>query len=44
MGLFSGFFVRPHPLRRGVDVPDDRLPAFCDMDMLDRHLLLAAAW
>src|SRR5277367_3578495 len=33
--------ARPHPLWRGVDVADDRLPALGDTDVLDRHLLLA---
>jgi len=43
MGLFSGFFARPHPLGRGVDVPDDRLAALGDVDVLESHFLLAAA-
>ena len=42
MGLFLCFFVRPHP-RRSADIADDRLPTLGDVDMLNRHLLLAAA-
>jgi hypothetical protein len=43
MGLILHFFPHPHPLGRGVDVADDRLAALSDVDVLDRHLLLAAA-
>ena len=43
MGLSSNFFGRPHPLGRSVDVADDRLPALGDVDVLNGHLLLAAA-
>ena len=43
MGLNLRFFARPYPLGRGVDVADDRLAALGDVDMLDGHLLLAAA-
>ena len=43
MGLFSIFSAHPSPLGWGADVPDDRLAALGDMDMLNRHLLLAAA-
>jgi hypothetical protein len=43
MGLNLRFFAQPYPLGWGVDVADDRLPAFGDMDVLNRHLLLAAA-
>ena len=32
---------RPYPLRRGIDVADDRLAAFGDVDVLHGHLLLA---
>jgi hypothetical protein len=35
------FFARPHPLGWSVDVADDRLAALGDVDVLDRHLLLA---
>jgi hypothetical protein len=41
MGLFSNFSVRPSPRATGTDVADDRLAALGDMDVLDRHLLLA---
>jgi hypothetical protein len=41
MGLSSNFFGCPHPLRRSVDVADDRLRALGDMDVLDDHFLLA---
>ena len=41
MGLFSIFSAHP-PLGWG-DVADDRLPTLGDVDMLNRHLLLAAA-
>jgi hypothetical protein len=41
MGLNLRFFARPHPLRRRVDVADDRLPALGDVDVLDGHFLLA---
>src|SRR5271155_2518369 len=41
MRLFLRFFARPYPLGGGADVADDRLPALGDMDVLDRHLLLA---
>jgi hypothetical protein len=40
MGLFLCFFVRPHP-RRSADIADDRLAALGNVDVLDRHLLLA---
>ena len=43
MGLFSIFSAHPSPLGWGADVADDRLPALGDVDMLHRHLLLAAA-
>ena len=43
MGLFSIFSAHPSPLGWGADVADDRLPALGDVDMLNRHLLLAAA-
>ena len=43
MGLFLRFFACPHPLCRGADVADDRLPALGDVDVLNGHLLLAAA-
>jgi hypothetical protein len=43
MGLNLRFFARPYPLGRSVDVSDDRLPALGDVDMLNSHLLLAAA-
>jgi hypothetical protein len=42
MGLFSIFSAHPSPLGWG-DVADDRLPTLGDVDMLHRHLLLAAA-
>jgi hypothetical protein len=42
MGLNLRFFASPYPLR-GVHVADDRLAALGDVDMLNRHLLLAAA-
>jgi len=42
MGLFSIFSAHPAPLGWG-DVADDRLPTLGDVDMLNRHLLLAAA-
>ena len=42
MGLFSIFSAHPSPLGWG-DVADDRLPTLGDVDMLNRHLLLAAA-
>jgi hypothetical protein len=42
MGLILRFFPRPYPLGRCVDVADDRLAAFSDVDMLDGHFLLAA--
>src|SRR5271163_2281594 len=41
MRSFSGFFARPYPLGRGVDVPDDRLAALSDVDVLNDHALLA---
>ena len=41
MGLFLRFFVRPYPRHRGANVADNGLPALGDMDVLDRHLLLA---
>jgi hypothetical protein len=41
MGLFSIFSAPPSPLGWG-DVADDRLPTLGDVDMLNRHLLLAA--
>jgi hypothetical protein len=41
MGLTSNFFLRPSPLGGRIDVSDDRLPAVGDVDVLDRHLLLA---
>jgi len=41
MGLNLRFFARPYPLRRGADVADDRLSSLGDVDMLNRHLLLA---
>src|SRR5271156_1670076 len=41
MGLNLRFFARPYPLGRGVDVPDDRLAALGDVDVLNGHLLLA---
>jgi hypothetical protein len=43
MGLNLRFFARPYPLGWGADVADDRLPALGDMDVLNGHLLLAAA-
>jgi hypothetical protein len=43
MGLISNFFPRPYPLGRSIDVANDCLPALGDVDMLDGHLLLAAA-
>jgi hypothetical protein len=42
-GLIPPIFPRPYPLGRRIDVADDRLAAFGDVDMLDGHLLLAAA-
>ena len=41
MRLFLRFFARPYPLGGGADVADDRLPGLGDVDVLDRHLLLA---
>jgi hypothetical protein len=43
MGLNLRFFARPYPLGWGADVTDDRLPALGDVDVLNGHLLLAAA-
>ncbi len=43
MGLNLQFLPHPHPLGRRGNVPDDRLAAFGDVDMLDCHLLLAGA-
>jgi hypothetical protein len=43
MGLFSCLSVRPSPRCRGTDVADDRLPALGDVDVVNGHLLLAAA-
>ena len=43
MGLILRFFPRPYPLGWSVDVADDRLPALGDVDVLNRHLLLAAS-
>jgi hypothetical protein len=43
MGLFLRFFVCPSPRCRGADVADDRLPTLGDVDVLNGHLLLAAA-
>ena len=31
MGLLLDFLARPHPLWRGVDIADDRLPALSDV-------------
>jgi len=41
MGLNLRFFCAPYPLGRGVDIPDDRLAALGDVDVLNGHLLLA---
>jgi hypothetical protein len=41
MGLILSFFPRPYPLGGRIDVANDRLPALGDVDVLDRHLLLA---
>jgi hypothetical protein len=41
MRLNLRFFPRPYPLRRGIDVSDNRLAALGDVDMLNGHLLLA---
>jgi hypothetical protein len=43
MGLNLRFFPRLYPLGWSVDVPDDRLPTVGDVDVLNCHLLLAAA-
>jgi hypothetical protein len=43
MGLILRFFPRPHLLGWRADIADDRLPALGDMDVLNGHLLLAAA-
>ena len=43
MGLFLRFFFRPSPRGWGADVADNCLAALGDVDMLDGHLLLAAA-
>jgi hypothetical protein len=42
-GVELPFFSAPYPLGWSVDVADNRLTALRDMDMLKRHLLLAAA-
>ena len=39
--LILSFFPRPYPLGGRIDVANDRLPALGDVDVLDRHLLLA---
>jgi hypothetical protein len=31
MGLLLDFLARPHPLWRGVDIADERLPALSDV-------------
>jgi hypothetical protein len=43
MGLNLRFFARPRPLGWSVDVANDRLAAVGDVDVLNGHLLLAAA-
>jgi hypothetical protein len=43
MGLISNFFPRPYPLGGRIDVADDCLSAVSDVDVLNRHLLLAAS-
>ena len=43
MGLFSDFFAHPHPLGRGADIADNGLASVGDVDMLNGHLLPAAA-
>jgi hypothetical protein len=42
-GVILRFFPRSYPLGRRIDVADDRLAAFGDVDMLDGHLLLAGS-
>jgi hypothetical protein len=43
MRLNSNFFGCPYPQDWGADVADDRLAALGDVNVLDSHLLLAAA-
>ena len=41
MGLFLHFLGRPSPRSRSADIADHGLPTIGNVDMLDRHLLLA---
>ena len=41
MGLFLHFLGRPSPWSRSADIADHGLPTIGNVDMLDRHLLLA---
>ena len=41
MGLFLHFLGRPYPRSRSADIADHGLPTIGNVDMLDRHLLLA---
>jgi hypothetical protein len=43
MGLILRFFPRPYPLGGRIDIADDRLAALSDVNVLNGHLLLAAA-
>jgi hypothetical protein len=43
MGLNLRFFPLPYPLGWSVDVADDCLAALGNVDVLNGHLLLAAA-
>jgi hypothetical protein len=42
-GLFSCFFTCPHPRSQAADVADNRLAALGDVEVLNGHLLFAAA-